>query len=138
MRKLLNESESIRNRANSGRASSFRFSSEEDCNKIDRGQIGSVSASGFRSVAEKGRGAEFSSSSEESSDGSLNTVEKNFGRRLMRGLKSAFGLQKKKSCDQSKGTMMKINGEKLEEDGNENVVIIKKDQAFDRRTHSQS
>ncbi|KAG8373846.1 hypothetical protein BUALT_Bualt11G0067700 [Buddleja alternifolia] len=121
MRKILSDS---------GRASSFRFSSEG--NKIERGQIGSISSLGFQNV----RRVEASfSSSEESSDRSVN-AERNFSQRLMRGLKNAFGLQKK-----SKGPVkMEMNREKIdEEDGNEgNIVIIKKDRAFHRRSRSQS
>lgn len=130
MRKLLNESESIRNRIDSERSASFRFGSET--NKIERGQIGSISSLSYRDVNKKFR-AEMSSSSEGSSDGSP-SVEKNFGRRLMNGLRSAFRLQKKKS--ESKEPIK--NGEKLEdEDGNEDLVIIKKDQGFHRRSHSE-
>ncbi|KAL7090127.1 hypothetical protein ACP275_12G021100 [Erythranthe tilingii] len=140
MRQLLNESESVKNRAGSGRSASFRFSSEptsRNYNKIERGQMGSISASSFRSLAERGR-TEVSSSSEESySDGSSGG-EKSFGRRLMSGLKSAFRLQKKKCSSESKPPV-KINGENLREDGNkDNIVIIKKDQAFHRRTRSRS
>ncbi|KAI3462686.1 hypothetical protein Pfo_019349 [Paulownia fortunei] len=131
MRKLLNESESNRNRIDSGRSASFRFSSET--NKIERGQIGSISSLSFRDVANRVR-TEASSSSEESSDGGP-IVEKNFGQRLMSGLRSAFRLQKKK-CE-SKGSI-KHPGKMEDEDGNEDIVIIKKDQAFHRRTRSQS
>ncbi|KAL9148113.1 hypothetical protein ABFS82_12G021000 [Erythranthe guttata] len=141
MRQLLNESESVKNRAGSGRSASFRFSSEptsRNYNKIERGQMGSISASSFRSLAERGRRTEISSSSEESySDGSSGG-EKSFGQRLMSGLKSAFRLQKKKCSSESK-VPVKINGENLREDGNkDNIVIIKKDQAFHRRTRSRS
>ncbi|KAK4426420.1 BTB/POZ domain-containing protein [Sesamum alatum] len=131
MRKVLSESESsIRNRIDSGRSASFRFSSETS-NKIERGQIGSVSSLSYRDVSRKGR-AEAFSSSEESSDGSP-SVGKRFGQRLMSGLKSAFGLQKKK-CERKGAMELEKSGEKLEGVcANEDIVIIKKDQAFDKR-----
>ncbi|KAL0395833.1 UNVERIFIED_CONTAM: BTB/POZ domain-containing protein [Sesamum calycinum] len=135
MRKVLSESESIRNRIDSGRSASFRFSSETS-NKIERGQIGSVSSLSYRDVSRKGR-AEAFSSSEESSDGSP-SVGKRFGQRLMSGLKSAFGLQKKK-CERKGSMESEKSGGKLENVcGNEGIVIIKKDQAFHKRTLSQS
>lgn len=91
MRKLLTEpGSSVKNRIDSGRSASFRFSS--DGAKIERGQIGSISSLSYRDVAAKVRAAEGSSSSE----GSSEALEVNFGRRLINGLKSAFRLQKKK------------------------------------------
>lgn len=131
MRKLLQQNETGQNRSDrigSGRSASFRFSSEPG-SKIERGQVGSVSSLSYRDVAGKVR-AEVSSSSEGTSEGSPG-VEKNIGRRLIDGLKSAFRLQKKK-CE-SKGAIK--NGEIL--DGRD-VVVIKKDQAFlHKRSRSQ-
>ncbi|GFP78899.1 BTB/POZ domain-containing protein at3g49900, partial [Phtheirospermum japonicum] len=131
MRKLMNESESIKNRIDSGRSASFRFSSDSS-NKIERGQRGSVSALSLRNVK-----TEVMSSSEESSSDGCPKVEKSFGRRLVSGLKSAFGLQKKKRESKANGLKNRENFEG--EDGNEDkIVIIKKDQAFHRRSSSQS
>ncbi|KAL2246771.1 UNVERIFIED_CONTAM: hypothetical protein Sindi_2529400 [Sesamum indicum] len=120
MRKVLSESESIRNRIESGRSASFRLSSESS-NKIERGQMGSVSSLSYRDVSRKGR----------AEDGSR-SVGKRFGQRLMSGLKSALGLQKKKW--ERKGSM------ELEKSvcGNEGILIIKKDEAFQKRSSSQS
>ncbi|KAL3640337.1 hypothetical protein CASFOL_015305 [Castilleja foliolosa] len=131
MRKLMNESESIKNRIDSGRSVSFRLSSDSS-NKIERGQRGSVSALSIRNVK-----TEAMSLSEETLSDGCPKVEKSFGRRLVSGIKSAFGLQKKKR--ESKGGVLK-NSEILEgRDGNEDkIVIIKKDQAFHRRSISQS
>ncbi|KAK6152795.1 hypothetical protein DH2020_012434 [Rehmannia glutinosa] len=131
MRKYLSESEgSISNRIDSGRSASFRFSSESG-NKIERGERGSVSSLSLRNV----KADVVMSSSEGSSSDGCRSVERSFGRRLVSGLRSAFGLQKKK-CE-SKGAIK--NFEKLEdENGNKDIVIIKKDQAFHRRTSSQS
>lgn len=131
MRKLLNETETGQNRSDridSGRSASFRFSSDPG-SRIGRGQLGSVSSLSYRDVAGKVR-VEGSSSSEGSSEGSPG-VEKNIGRRLIDGLKSAFRLQKKK-CE-SKGAMK--NGGILE---GGDVVVIRKDQAFlHKRSRSQ-
>lgn len=113
MRKLLGE-----NRIDSGRSASFRFSS--DSSKIQRGQTGSVSSLSYRDIA-----------ASSSSEGSSEALEMNFGRRLINGLKSAFRLQKKKS--DGKGATQ--NGEVLGE--RDNIVIIRKDQAFHKRSRSQ-
>lgn len=126
MRKLLDESDSVKNRPDSGRSASFRFSS--DTNKIERGRTGSVSSLSYRDVAKKVR-TEGTSLSEGSSEGSP-SFEKSIGRRLINGLKSAFRLQKKKSCE-SKGHIK--NSEIL---GNE-VIIIRKDQPCHKRSLSQ-
>ncbi|KAK4488443.1 hypothetical protein RD792_004207 [Penstemon davidsonii] len=141
IRKLLNKSENVKNRIDGERSASFRFSSETE-KKIDRGQIGSVSALSLRDVRSTTKvRVEGSSSSEESSEGSLG-VEKKFGRRLISGLKSAFRFQSlvSKKKGESKGhPKVERNGEKVEKrDGNEDIVIIKKDQAFHRRSRSQS
>ncbi|XP_075498613.1 BTB/POZ domain-containing protein At3g49900-like [Primulina tabacum] len=137
MRKLLSDAENM-NIINSGRSASFRFSSEG--NKVDRGQIGSISASSVRIGSRIG--AEGSSSSEESSEGAR-SVEKNLRQRLMHGLKSAFRLRSlvsKKKCD-AKGSLK--FGRNVENSGNggggnEEIVIIRKDQAFHRRSRSNS
>ncbi|KAL2522500.1 BTB/POZ domain-containing protein [Forsythia ovata] len=84
MRKLLNESENSNNRNDLGRSASFHFSSE---NKIERGQIGSISSLSLRNVTNNvGVGY---SSCQESLNGRTR-IEKNFGQRLMKRLKSAF------------------------------------------------
>ncbi|KZV57017.1 BTB/POZ domain-containing protein-like [Dorcoceras hygrometricum] len=133
MRKLLTDVENM-SIINSGRSASFRFSSEG--NKVARGQIGSISASSVRNVGSR-IGAEGSSSSEESSEGAR-SVEKNLGRRLIHGLKSAFRLQSfvSKRCD-TKG-YQNVENSGNEDRGNEEIVIIRKDQAFHRRTRSNS
>lgn len=135
MRKLLSEVEENSNIINSGRSASFRFSSEG--NKVDRGQIGSISASSVRNIGSR-VGAVGSSSSEESSEGAR-SGEKNLGRRLMHGLKSAFrlqGLVPKKKRD-NKGSLNVENSGKGDR-GNEEIVIIRKDQAFHRHSRSNS
>lgn len=124
MRKLLSEpGGSVKNNwIDSGRSASFRFSS--DTGKIERGQIGSISSLSYRDVAGKARAAEASSSSSEGSS------EVNFGRRLINGLKSAFRLQKNKS--ESKGPTE--DGEIV---GDNDIVILRKNQSFHRRSRSQ-
>lgn len=127
MKKLLTESEIADSRVNSARSASFRFSSES--NKVERGQVGSMSSLSYRDAAKK-VGAKVSSSSEvTSSEGSPAGGEKKFGRRLINGLKSAFRLQKKRDSK---------SGEKLEtEDRNEGkVVIVKNDRASHVRNAS--
>ncbi|KAL8528827.1 hypothetical protein ACS0TY_006326 [Phlomoides rotata] len=126
MRKLLNESESIDNRIDSARSASFRFSSET--NKISKGQVGSISSLSYRDAVKKvGVKGSFPS------EGSPGAVEKNLGRRLINGLKSAFRLQKK---SERKGHNK--NDENLEkEDENEGkIVIVKKDRPFHSRNPS--
>ncbi|KAH6808314.1 hypothetical protein C2S51_029422 [Perilla frutescens var. frutescens] len=124
MRKLLNESESVKNRIDAGRSASFRFSSD-DAKKVERGQIGSISSLSYRDVAKKvGVPVEGSSSSEGSSEGSP-ILEKSIGRRLINGLKNAFRLQKNKSAESKEPIK---NGE---------FMIIRKDQAFQKRSRSQ-
>ncbi|KAL6507451.1 hypothetical protein OROGR_023646 [Orobanche gracilis] len=130
MRKLVSESESAaRKRVDSGRASSFRFSSDNS-GRVERGERGSVSALSLRNVKTELVMSSYEDSS--SSSGGCPKAEKSFGRRLMRGLKSAFGLQRKKREGNTQGE----DGD--ENDENNNIVIIKKDQAFHRRTSSQS
>lgn len=135
MRKLLSAVEENTNIINSGRSASFRFSSEG--NKVDRGQIGSISASSVRNIGSR-VGAEGTSSSEESSEGAR-SVEKNLGRRLMHGLKSAFRLQSlapKKKPDAKRSLNVENSGKG--DRGNEEIVIIRKDQAFHRHSRSNS
>ncbi|XP_073156842.1 BTB/POZ domain-containing protein At3g49900 [Henckelia pumila] len=131
MRKLLNQVENTSSVINSGgRSASFRFSSEG--NRVDRGQIGSISASTVRNI--NGSRIRVEGSSSSSSEDSSPSVEKiNLGRRLMHGLKSAFrfpsNLVSKNKCD----TTGKEDG-----GGNEKIVIIRKDQAFHSRSRSNS
>lgn len=123
MRKLLSEpGGSVKNRIDSSRSASFRFSS--DPRSIERGQIGSISSLSYRDVAGKARAAEASSSSSEG------LSEVNFGRRLINGLKSVFRLQKNKS--ESRGPTE--NGEIM---GDNDIVTVRKDQSFHRRSRSQ-
>ncbi|CAI9758486.1 unnamed protein product [Fraxinus pennsylvanica] len=92
MRKLLNESEIITNRTDLGRSASFHLSSE---NKIERGQIGSISSISLHNVTNSvGVGY---SSSQDSVDGK---TRMNFRQRFMKGLKSAFRVSRlaKKKC----------------------------------------
>ncbi|CAA2970583.1 BTB POZ domain-containing At3g49900 [Olea europaea subsp. europaea] len=84
MRKLLNESGNITNRTDLGRSASFHLSSE---NKIERGQIGSISSINLRNVTNSvGVGY---SSSQESLNGKTR-IEMNFRQRFMKRLKSVF------------------------------------------------
>ncbi|KAF3669229.1 putative domain-containing protein-like [Capsicum annuum] len=113
MKKLLEESDqNAKNNLshNSARSASFRLSSE---NKIDRGQIGSVSSASFRILTARDRAIMGSSNSSEISFEESTKVEKsNFSRRLMNGLKSAFRVSKKK-------TETKVENAKEAEDGKE-------------------
>lgn len=102
MRQLLGQPQS--------RSASFRFSSE-DANKLQRGQLGSISSLSYRDVAPS-------------------THEVNFGRRLMNGLRSAFRLQKNKA-ERKEATG---NGDAL---GERDVIIIRKNQAFHKRSRSE-
>lgn len=126
MKKLLNESDQNA-KNNSARSASFRLSSE---NKIDRGQIGSVSSASFRILTARDRAVMGSSNS---SEVSYEKVEKiNFSRRFMNGLKSAFRVSKKK-------TETKVENVKEAEDGKQQhgeVVVIKKDVPFRRQPRS--
>lgn len=133
MKKLLEESDqNAKNNLshNSARSASFRLSSE---NKIDRGQIGSVSSASFRILTARDRAIMGSSNSSEISFEESTKVEKsNFSRRLMNGLKSAFRVSKKK-------TETKVENAKEAEDGKEqlgDVVVIKKDVPFRRQPRS--
>lgn len=127
MRKLLHEPENSRNALDSVRSQSFRFSKQ---NKIERGQIGSVSAASLRFTASKDK-IGCSSSSEESLERS-SPPEKKLGRRLIDGLKSAFRVStlvsKKKtdSCDRSRLEEEDKGECKSYEVGKGDVIIIKK------------
>ncbi|KAH0697420.1 hypothetical protein KY290_016185 [Solanum tuberosum] len=126
MKKLLNESDQNA-KNNSARSASFRLSSE---NKIDRGQIGSVSSASFRILTARDRAVMGSSNS---SEVSYEKVEKiNFSRRFMNGLKSAFRVSKKK-------TETKVENVKETEGGKQQhgeVVVIKKDVPFRKQPRS--
>lgn len=133
MKKLLSESDqNAKNNLshNSARASSFRLSSE---NKVDRGQIGSVSSASFRILTARDRAVIGSSNSSDVSYEESTKVEKsNFSRRFMNGLKSAFRVSKKK-------TETKVENVKEAEDGKQQhgeVVVIKKDLPFRRQPPS--
>lgn len=134
MKKLLTESDqNAKNNLshNSARSASFRLSSE---NKIDRGQIGSVSSASFRILTARDRAVMGSSNSSEVSYEESTKVEKsNFSRRFMNGLKSAFRVSKKKT------ETNKVENVKEAEDGKEqhgDVVVIKKDVPFRRHPRS--
>ncbi|XP_042015763.1 BTB/POZ domain-containing protein At3g49900-like [Salvia splendens] len=108
MRQLLGQPQS--------RSASFRFSSE-DANKLQRGQLGSFSSLSYRDVAPSSH-------------------EVNFGRRLMNGLRSAFRLQKNKA-ERKEATGNgngNGNGDAL---GERDIIIIRKNQAFHKRSRSQ-
>lgn len=133
MKKLLNESDqNAKNDLshNSARSASFRLSSE---NKIDRGQIGSVSSASFRILTARDRAVMGSSNSSEVSYEENTKVEKiNFSRRFMNGLKNAFRVPKKK-------TETKVENVKEAENGKQQhgeVVVIKKDVPFRRQPRS--
>ncbi|PHU27348.1 Peptidyl-prolyl cis-trans isomerase-like 4 [Capsicum chinense] len=121
MKKLLEESDqNAKNNLshNSARSASFRLSSE---NKIDRGQIGSVSSASFRILTARDRAIMGSSNSSEISFEESTKVEKsNFSRRLMNGLKSVFRVSKKK-------TETKVENAKEAEDGKEQHGDVVKD-----------
>lgn len=134
MKKLLNESDqNAKNNLshNSARSASFRLSSE---NKIDRGQIGSVSSASFRILTARDRAVMGSSNSSEVSYEENTKVEKiNFSRRFMNGLKSAFRVSKKKT------ETKEVENVKEAEDGKQQhgeVVVIKKDVPFRRQPRS--
>lgn len=128
MKKLLNESDqNTKNNLshNSARSASFRLSSE---NKIDRGQIGSVSSASFRILTARDR----ANSSEVSYEESTKVEKSTFSRRFMNGLKSAFRVSKKK-------TETKLENVKEAEVGKQqhgDVVVIKKDVPFRRQPPS--
>ncbi|KAL6587717.1 hypothetical protein OROMI_000695 [Orobanche minor] len=83
MRKLMSESESVaRKRVDSGRASSFRFSSDNS-SRIERGERGSVSALSLRNVKTELVMSSYEDSS--SSSEGCPKAEKSLGRRLMSG-----------------------------------------------------
>lgn len=133
MKKLLNESDqNAKNDLshNSARSASFRLSSE---NKIDRGQIGSVSSASFRILTARDRAVMGSSNSSEVSYEENTKVEKiNFSRRFMNGLKNAFRVPKKK-------TETKVENVKEAENGKQQhgeVVVIEKDVPFRRQPRS--
>ncbi|KAK6798323.1 hypothetical protein RDI58_006025 [Solanum bulbocastanum] len=133
MKKLLNDSDqNTKNNLshNSARSASFRLSSE---NKINRGQIGSVSSASFQILTARDRAVMGSSNSSEVSYEENTKVEKtNFSRRFMNGLKSAFRVSKKK-------TETKVENVKEAEGGNQHdgeVVVIKKDVPFRRQPRS--
>ncbi|CAN4079774.1 unnamed protein product [Withania somnifera] len=128
MKKLLKESDQNAKNSlthNSARAASFRLNSE---NKIDRGQIGSVSSASFRILTARDRAIMGSSNSSEVSNEERTKMEKsNFSRRFMSGLKNAFRVSKKKT---------EIENVKEAEGGKEqhkDVMVIKKDVPFRRQ-----
>lgn len=114
MRRLLNDSENVKNALVSGKSESFRFSSER---KVERGQRGSVSSGSLGDIKTTSGGL---SSSGESGNGIPNP-RGNFGRRLMKGLRSALRVSASSK-----------NGNKVEKDGGKvgDVIVIRKDQPF--------
>lgn len=134
MKKLLKESDqNAKNNLshNSARSASFRLSSE---NKIDRGQIGSVSSASFRILTARDRAIMGSSNSSEVSYEESTKVEKsNFSRRFMSGLKNAFRVSKKKTETNKVENVKEAEGGK-EQHGD--VVVIKKDVPFRRQSRA--
>ncbi|CAI9111276.1 OLC1v1011461C2 [Oldenlandia corymbosa var. corymbosa] len=150
MRKRLQDAESHNHEQStldSGRSQSFRFSSE---NRIERGQIGSVSSASFLSMRNnkkdgiKAAAWSISSDDQESCDGfgsspvQANTNKK-LGRRFMDGLKSAFRVTNlvPKKLERNTITAGKVNGEKKNtpekyEIGGRNIVIVRKDPPYQR------
>ncbi|KAL3526883.1 hypothetical protein ACH5RR_011539 [Cinchona calisaya] len=132
MRRRLQESENTRNTLDSDRSQSFRFSSE---NKIERGQIGSVSSASFRIITHKDHRAGGSSSSDQESSDRSPVVEKKLGRRFINGLRSAFrvsSLVSKKKLESNIGAAQFAGDAKNSthdkyEVGNRDVIVIKKD-----------
>ncbi|XP_055806026.1 BTB/POZ domain-containing protein At3g49900 [Solanum dulcamara] len=133
MKKLLNESDQNTKNIlshNSARSASFRLSSE---NKIDRGQIGSVSSASFRILTARDRAVMGSSNSSEVSYEESTKVEKStFSRRFMNGLKSAFRVSKKKTETKVENVIEAEVGKQQHGD----VVVIKKDVPFRRQPPS--
>lgn len=136
MRKRLQESQNTQDSLDSGRSQSCRFSSE---NKIERGQVGSVSSASFRIMTSKDRrGAGGSSSSDQESSDRSRLAEKKLGRRLMDGLKSALrvsSLVSKKKSESSGAGKLGGDGENVTqkyEIGDGDVIVIKKDLPYHR------
>lgn len=120
-RAVLDKTENLINEQplDNGRSASFRLSSER---KVERGQRGSISSSSFRAIRSKEKAGGISWS-EESSDGSITprADRKNFGRRLMNGLKRISTLGRSKKVDGSGGDEYESGGD---------VIVIKKDEPF--------
>ncbi|WOH10183.1 hypothetical protein DCAR_0729646 [Daucus carota subsp. sativus] len=103
MRQVVQDSSVVASsQIDSGRSASFRLDLER---KVGRGQAGSASALSYRSFRRKERKI----SDEEQSWGDSSSItkaeQKNLGRRLMNGLKSAFGVgtSNKKNTSQTSG-----------------------------------
>ncbi|KAJ8545995.1 hypothetical protein K7X08_018578 [Anisodus acutangulus] len=121
MKKLLKESDQNTKNNLSHDSASFRLSSE---NKIERGQIGSVSSASFRILTARDRAIMGSSnSSEVSYEESTKAEKSNFSRRFMNELKSAFRVSKKKTETTKVENVKEQHGD---------VVVIKKDVPFRR------
>lgn len=137
MRKRLEEAENTEKNIDSGRSQSFRVRSEQ---KIERGQIGSVSSASFLSVRKKEHKGAGSFSSDPESCESPQMAEKKLGRRLMEGLKSAFrvtNLVPRKKLERNVVVGSEVDGdnkniatEKYETRGGGDVVVIKKDVTY--------
>lgn len=140
MRQVVQDNAVVKsNQIDSGRSASFRLSRER---KVDRGQRGSVSTSSYRSFGRKERELSFEEQSwgddhNSSGSSSITKVEhKNLGRRLMKGLKSAFGVgnlvsSNKKNSSRTSGGR-KVDGS-IGSEGeyiNGDFIVIKKDLPF--------
>lgn len=116
MRQVVQDNTGVKsNQTDSSRSASFRLGSER---KVERGQKGSVSASSYRSFRRKERKVsdEEQSCDDHNSSGSSSITkveQKNLGRRLMNGLKSAFGV----------GTSNKKNSSQTSVRSKVNVVV---------------
>lgn len=113
MRQVVQDNTVVKsNQIDSGRSASFRLG-----RKVERGQRGSVSASSYRSFRSKERkisDEEQSWCDDHNSTGSSDITkveQKNLGRRLINGLKSAFrvGTSNKKNSSETSGGS-KVNG----------------------------
>ncbi|KAG9135607.1 hypothetical protein Leryth_002347 [Lithospermum erythrorhizon] len=133
MREIVHDSTS--SIVDSGRSTSCRFGLE---NKIERGQVGSISSGGFRFFSRKDRGGGIMSQSEVSCDSeSTQSLEKGYGRRLVKGVKNAFKLpsflsSKKKMGEEPGVFLNKYEMGKVEDKNEDSVVVIKKDLPFEK------
>ncbi|XP_010247338.1 PREDICTED: BTB/POZ domain-containing protein At3g49900 [Nelumbo nucifera] len=131
MKNLLRESENKREALESGRSASFRFNSEK---KVGKGERESVSSASFRFGDKGERGGSSSSSSDRSCDeNNLRNSKKSLGWRLMNGLKSAFRTSSSTAKPESDGWISSKEDGNCDEDGDEDLVVIKKDRPFHHR-----
>lgn len=122
-----------------GRSLSFRGGTPET--RIEKGGIGSFSASGFR-LFPRGETIRIATSSQASSEGISQRSGKSSSRSLISRLKSALGIKKKPKItdpigsigsEEETGFGGKYGEEGLYGNGNGNVVVMKKNMPFHHR-----